>query len=186
MPNYPPELADLTAPRLSQWLAPRRITEVGPTWTGHRITLSHQPLVWYSAYNWGTNTFQATRDRLADIAAVGTSGYTPYAPIVLTIQGQAATDKTNYQSREAPALSDYAVTNRVDYYLDGRTLVTNVSVATLPFSASAITVTYTSLSTRVQLVARLRTNTTKVSTTAPSVDAYTIRLQPGLHPHMSR
>lgn len=185
MPNYPPDLVDLTAPRLTQWLSPRRLTDVGPAWIGHRITLSHQPLVWYPAYTWADNTFQATRDRLPDVAAIGTSGYTPYAPIVLTVEGQTATDRTDYRSNEAPSLSDYGITHRIDYYLDGRTLVTNVAFATLSIPRTAVTVTYTSLTTRVQIVARLRTNTTKQSTVAPSIDAYTVQVRPGLHPHHS-
>lgn len=185
MPNYPPEMADLSAPRLVHWMPPRRVTEVGPTWSRHRITLTHQPLVWYPAYTWGSNTFQSTRDRLPDVAAATTPGYTAYAPVILTVGGAVATDRTNYQSAEAPALSDYTVTNRIDYYLDGRTLVTNVAFETLTLSSTAVVVTYTSLSTCVQLVVRLRTNTTKRATTTPTVDAYTIALRPGIHPHQT-
>ena len=186
MPNYPPDLVDLSAPRLVHWLSPRRMTEVGPTWIGHRITLSHQPFVWYPAYQWADNTFRATRARLPDVADIETAGYTPYAPIVLTVGGQTALDKTDYRSHEAPPLSDYTVTRRIEYYLDGRSLVTNATFATVALSLTGVVVTYTSVSTRVQIVARMRTNTTSQSTTAPNIDAYTVQLRPGLHPHQSR
>lgn len=183
MPAFPPQYVDLSCPRLETFLPPRRVTETSPAWQDRVIRLAHQPLVWYPAYFWSENSFKNIASTLSDIRPSNDSTSIPYVPIVLTVQGTIVRDRTDYRSFEAPQLADYRITRRIEYYLNGRTLITNIEFGVLSIPSSAVTVTYTSLADGVRLRALLRTNRPGETTTAPHVDVYSVQLIPGLHPH---
>jgi len=175
----PPEYLDPTKPRLTNWIPPRVVTETSPRWEGLNIHLKHQPSVWYPAYNWDKKRFYATSGLVTNVDkdALG------YTPIILSVQGVVVTDRTDYRSFEKPQLSDWDVTRRVEYYMDGRTLITNIRFDRLDVTMDMVFVQYTSITDGIRLRAKLRTNTNSESNQTPRVDSVSVNLQPGFHPH---
>jgi len=112
-----------------------------------------------------------------DTAATG------YVPVTLTIQGIIVTDRTDYRSFEKPQLTDWDVTRRIEYYIDGRTLITNVRFDRIETPSDAILVQYTSVTDGIRLRSKLRNNTSAESNQTPVVNSVSVNLQPGLHPH---
>ena len=186
MPTFTPERANLSSPNLRAWLTPRYVTETSPDWRGRRIKLNHQPFILYDAYKWLTNTFNGVRATLNNIQPAGTEGYIPFVPVTLKVGGLIVTDRTDYRSQEAPHFQDYSITQRIEYYMNGRELITNVSFETLDIPPSAINVTYAHLTDGVTLRCVLRTNTPGISGNGPSVDGYQVQIISGLHPHKQR
>jgi hypothetical protein len=176
---YPPEYADPTKLRITNWVPPRLVTEHAPRWEGRIIHLKHQPNVWYPAFNWDKNRFYGTNTLITNVDkdALG------YVPITLTILGVEVTDKTDYRSFEKPQLSDWNITRRIEYYMDGRTLVTNVRFDRLELSPDSVLVQYTSVSDGIRLRCKMRSNKSSESNRTPEVESVSVNLQPGLHPH---
>jgi hypothetical protein len=176
---YPPEYADPTRQRIPAWIPPRRVTQNAPRWEGKVIYLKHQPTVWYPAYDWTNGNFYAIDTLITNVDTASTG----YAPVILTVDGIVVTDRTNYRSFEKPQLSDWDVTRRIEYYLDGRTLITNIRFDRLSISADAVLVEYTSVTDGVRIRGKLRNNTRSESNNSPEVESISINLQSGLHPH---
>ena len=182
MPTFPPERVDLSSPPLKSWLGLSRVTENNPDWVGRVIRLKDQPYVNYDAYDWVTGNFKAVANSLDDIRDTAGSGYVTYTPIALRVQGQIATDKTDYRSKEAPHLSDYTITQRVEYYLDGNQLITNVPLDSLGLTSSAVTVTYTHMTDGVRLHVVMRTNRSGEADQSPRINRYRLDFITGFHP----
>lgn len=185
MPEFPPEYADLSAPRLSSWIPPRTVTIIAPDWRLNTIVLPSQPVVLYENYVWDTNDFLYTSERLTNQVLATQSGAVKYTPVILTIEGEVATDRTDYRSNESPQMADYEVTRRVEYYLDGKRLHTNVEFERLNIDASTVIVKYTHITDAVALEIELRAQGTSGSDMGPAVDAYTIHMSPRVHPQSS-
>jgi hypothetical protein len=181
MPQFPPIYADLSAPNIAYWLPPREITERSPRWDGKTIWLSHQPIVWYDNYIWHEDRFRRVDGGSIVLGvADGTVNSKIYEPIVLTVAGTNALDKTNYRSKESPRLSDYSNTGIVEFYLNGKKLITNVYFEQLNVSRSTVSVQYTHLTDGVRVEAKMMAQSNGNS---PIIDDYTIHLYPQVHPH---
>jgi hypothetical protein len=181
---YPPEYADPTRQRITNWVPPRVVSQINPKWEGTVIHLKHQPSVWYPAYDWNLTKFHSINTLVTNVDTTTDLLVRPrYAPVTLTIGGIVVIDSTDYRSFERPKLADWDVTRRIEYYLDGRTLITNVRFDRLEISSGSVLVEYTSITDGVRLRSKLRNNTNAESNITPEVESVSVNLQPGLHPH---
>jgi hypothetical protein len=181
MPQYTPETADLSAPRIESWVPPRTTTIVSPAWIGRRVTLPLQPTVWLPAYNWSDNTFKIVGNAITYYDAENTANASTYEPMRFIVEGEETTDKTDYRSKEAPQLSEYNITRNIEYYVDGKELITNIDFESLEISADAVVVIYTTTVDHVRVRINMRNQYQFNAQAPPIIDSYTLHLTPKMH-----
>ena len=183
MPQFPPEIANLSTPNLRSWIPPRTIKVVGPEFSGNTIYLPEQPSIWYSTYVWSSNTFkEVSADTAAYYSPRADHSIGAHEPIRLQIEGNFLTDKTDYRSKEPPYLAEYGITRRIEYYLDGKKIITNVDLDTLNLNPDSIIVIYTATCGKIRLIIDLWKDQTSQTSKGPTIDSYTVHLYRAIHP----
>lgn len=182
MPQFPPTIANLSSPRIRSWIPPRIIKVVGARYEGKIIYLPTVPSVWYEAYNWSTGAFGNVGYTPAYSSTLLGDSTGPYEPVRVQIEGTVTVDKTNYSTVDTPTLSEYGVTRRIEYYLNGDKIITNIDLDTLNLNTDSIVVTYTVTCDKLRLIIDLWQDSINETGKGVSVDYYSLSLFEEIHP----
>jgi hypothetical protein len=143
------------------------------------------PSIWLDAYNWADNTFKQIGDTISYTTPDTGDTSNRYEPIILTVQGREATNRTDYRTSDSPELSDYDLTSEIEFYADGIFLITNVEFEVLGIPRDSVVTTYTGIVDAIKIRTKLFQVSTPTAPTIPGVDSYTVELNPVIYPKVN-
>ena len=151
-----PVPVDPHAVNLEDFLRPIRVQET-PKPVGATVPLSHTPYLNWDDYDWDVDRWKPNA-----------------LPVILRFQGVLGVDKTEWFNEGQPKMSVYVPQSIPEFYLESRTLYTNIPDTLL--AATPPMVEYRYLTDGIRVKIGLRTGSDNPTHASPTVSNYILTM----------